>query len=108
MSCAIIVAMPDRLSPDSCVVASDRQLSTTLADEVIILGLDDSMYYGLSGAGTRIWELIQTPRTIAEIVDTIATEFDATRDRVTADLEVLLADLESRGLIAITRSPADR
>jgi len=100
--------MPDRLPPDSSVVASKRQLSTTLADEVIILGLDDSMYYGLSGAGARIWELLQAPRTIAGIVDTITAEFDAERDRVAADLEVLLVDLESRGLVAITRSQADR
>ena len=93
---------------DAVVVASDQQLSTTLAGEVIILGLDDSMYYGLSGAGTRIWELLQSPRTIGEIAQIITAEFDAERDRVAADLDALLADLESRGLIAITRSPVDR
>ena len=93
---------------DAVVVASDQQLSTTLAGEVIILGLDDSVYYGLSGAGARIWELLQSPRTIGEIVQIITAEFDAERDRVAADLDALLADLESRGLIAITRSPVDR
>lgn len=93
---------------DAVVVASDQQLSTTLAGEVIILGLDDSIYYGLSGAGARIWELLQSPRTIGEIVQIITAEFDAERDRVAADLDALLADLESRGLIAITRSPVDR
>lgn len=93
---------------DAVVVASDQQLSTTLAGEVIILGLDDSIYYGLSGAGARIWELLQSPRTIGEIVRIITAEFDAERDRVAADLDALLADLESRGLIAITRSPVDR
>ena len=100
--------MRDRLPPDTSVVASDRQLSTTLADEVIILGLDDSIYYGLSGAGTRIWDLLQTERTIAEIVDTITAEFEADRERVAADLDALLADLQSRGLIVTTRSQADR
>ena len=99
--------MPDRLPLDASVVASDRQLSTTLAEEVIILGLDDSMYYGLSGAGTRIWELLQTPRTIGEIAQVITAEFDAEHERVKADLDALLADLQSRGLIAITRSPVD-
>jgi hypothetical protein len=93
---------------DAVVVASDQQLSTTLAGEVIILGLDDSMYYGLSGAGARIWELLQSPRTVGEIVQIITAEFDAERDRVAADIDALLADLESRGLIAITRSPVDR
>jgi hypothetical protein len=96
------------LSPHTSVVASDRQLSTTLAGEVIILGLDDSMYYGLNGAGARIWELLQSPRTVADIVSTITAEFDADRERVAADLEALLADLLSKGLIAITPSPAAR
>lgn len=100
--------MRNRFPPDTWIVASDRQLSTTLADEVIILGLDDSLYYGLSGAGTRIWELVQTQRTFAEIVDTITAEFEADRSRVTADLDALFADLQARGLIVTTRSPADR
>ena len=100
--------MPGRVPLDASVVATDRQLSTTLADEVIILGLDDSMYYGLSGAGARIWELLQSPRTIEEIVTTITGEFEADRTRVEADVDALLADLESRGLIAITRTPVDR
>ncbi|HET7698276.1 MAG TPA: PqqD family protein [Vicinamibacterales bacterium] len=99
---------PERFPPDASVVASDRQLSTTLAGEVIILGLDDSMYYGLSGAGTRIWELLQSPRTIGDVIDAIAAEFDADRARIAADLDALLADLASRGLIAITRPPVDR
>ena len=100
--------MSGRVPLDATVVATDRQLSTTLADEVIILGLDDSMYYGLSGTGARIWELLQTPRTIDDLVTTIAGEFEVDRGRLEADLDVLLGDLESRGLIAITRTPVDR
>jgi hypothetical protein len=100
--------MPVPLPLDASVVASDRQLSTTLADEVIILGLNDSMYYGLSGAGARIWELLQTPRTIGEIAQTITAEFEADRARVEADLASLLADLQVRGLIVITRSAVNR
>lgn len=100
--------MPDPLPLDTPLVASDRQLSTTLAGEVIILGLADSVYYGLDGVGTRVWELLQTPRTVAEIVRTITAEFDVDRERAEADLLALLADLQSRGLIAIDRSTGDR
>ena len=100
--------MPGRVPLDASVVATERQLSTTLAEEVIILGLDDSMYYGLSGAGARIWEMLQAPREIEEIVTTIAAEFEVDRERAETDLDALLADLQSRGLIAITRTPIDR
>lgn len=100
--------MPDRVPLDASVVATPRQLSTTLGEEVIILGLDDSLYYGLTGTGARIWELVQTPRTIDDILATITAEFDVDRQRAQADLDALLADLQLRGLVAITRSAVDR
>lgn len=96
--------MPERVPLDASVVATERQLSTTLGDEVIILGLDDSMYYGLTATGARIWELVQTPRTIDDILSVITAEFDVDRERAEADLQPLLADLQARGLVAITRS----
>lgn len=61
------------------------------------------MYYGLSQSGVRIWELVQQPRTVAEILATLMAEFDVDRHRAEADLEALLTDLHSRGLIAITQ-----
>lgn len=100
--------MPDRVPHDASVVATERQLSTTLGDEVIILGLDDSQYYGLSGTGARIWELVQTPRTVSDLLTALTAEFEVDRERAETDLAALLADMQSRGLIAITRSPRDR
>lgn len=96
--------MPERVPLDASVVATERQLSTTLGDEVIILGLDASMYYGLTATGARIWELVQTPRTIDDILSVITAEFEVDRERAEADLQPLLADLQARGLVAITRS----
>lgn len=99
--------MPGRVPLDASVIATERQLSTTLAGEVIILGLDDSMYYGLSATGARIWELVQVRRTVGEILTTLTDEFDVDRQRAAADLDALLADLHVRGLVAITPSALD-
>lgn len=99
--------VPSRFPLDASVVATERQLSTTFGDEVIILGLDASIYYGLAATGVRIWELVQTPRTVREILAALVTEYEVDPPRVEADLEALLADLHSRGLIAITQPPLD-
>jgi hypothetical protein len=100
--------MPAPFRLDASVVAAPEQLSTTLGGEVVILGLRDTVYYGLSDAGTRIWQLLQTKGSIEQIVTSIVAEYDVTRDRALADVQALLADLEARGLVTIDDAPGSQ
>ena len=87
-------------------VATTDQLSTRLGEEVVILGLRDSVYYGLANVGARIWELLQTRRTLDDIVAVLVAEYEVSAEKAQADLVKLLTDLHARGLVAIT--PPDR
>ena len=49
------------------VIVSRAQISCKLAEESVILHLEEGMYYGLNSVGARIWELLQEPRTVREI-----------------------------------------
>jgi hypothetical protein len=89
-------------SRDASAVATTDQLSTELGDEVVILGLRDSVYYGLTNVGARVWQLVQTPRTLADIVDVLVSEYEVTPDQAEDDLQKLLEELHARGLVAIT------
>ena len=91
--------MPGPYSLDAVVVAAPEQLSTTLGDDVVILGLRDTVYYGLSGTGTRIWQLLQTTRRVNDIATSMVEEYDVTYEQALADLQALLTDLEARGLV---------
>lgn len=95
-------AVGEPLPPDAVAVVTDNQLSTRLADEIVILGLRDSVYYGLSDVGARIWDLIQTRRTLGEIVGVLLEEYDVSREEAAAGLDRLIRELETRGLVAIT------
>ena len=83
------------------VVASRNQLSTQLSGEAVILGLKDSVYYGLDGPGARIWELLQQPAALGDVARTISREFDVEGDVALRDLLGLADDLLSRGLIEV-------
>jgi hypothetical protein len=95
-------AVIDALPSNAAVVVTADQLSTRLGEEIVILGLRDSVYYGLSDVGARIWDLIQTPRTVEEILNTLAAEYEVTAAGAAAGVDRLLRDLEIRGLVAIT------
>ena len=87
--------------PDTRIVVSGDQVSTTLSGETIILQMRDGTYYGLDAVGTRIWALIKEPASLAEISATVEREYDVDGARAMADLITLAGELFERGLIEI-------
>jgi hypothetical protein len=94
------------LTPSTRVVAGRGQLSANLSGEAVILGLNDSVYYGLDGSGARIWELVQQPISLGSIVETLSAEFDVERDVAMRDLVNLAEMLRARGLIDLVPDAA--
>ena len=64
-----------RLSLDSTVLASLQQVSCNVADEAVLLSMQDGAYYGLNEVGASIWKLIQQPRTVLQIRDALLEEY---------------------------------
>ena len=93
--------MPGSLSIDSIVVAAPDQVWTPLADEVVILGMTDGIYYGLDPVGARIWRLVEQPIALRQVVESLVAEYDVEADRCAADVLVLAHNLASRGLLEV-------
>jgi hypothetical protein len=51
--------------------------------------------------GARIWNLIQTPRTVQEVQDTLLEEYEVEPQRCRDDLLALLQKMVAKGLITI-------
>ena len=93
--------MDHRIAPDVQVVAAGHQVSCDLAGEAVILQLQDGVYYGLNPLGTRIWNLIQEPKAVRDILGTLLEEYAVAQDRCEQDLLTLLQELASRQLIEV-------
>lgn len=95
------------LCSQTVVVASKDQISCDLGEEAAILGMKDSVYYGLNPVGAQIWRLLQSPRSIGEIRDVIVNEYDVTAQRFESDLIGLLQQMLQAGLVTTTKSGAE-
>lgn len=93
--------MNGEISASSTVVTAKEQLWCDLAGEAAILNLQNGVYYGLDPVGARIWNLIQTPRTVDEIREVLLGEYDVDSDRCERDLLALLQALAAEGLIEV-------
>ncbi|MEO8132469.1 MAG: PqqD family protein [Betaproteobacteria bacterium] len=93
--------MKDKISKQSTVVATKGQVSCDLVDEAVILDLNSAIYYGLNPVGARVWSLIQEPKTVSAVLDTLLEEYDTVAERCESDLLALLEELNSRQLIVV-------
>ena len=59
------------------------------------------MYFELNEVGARIWYLVQEPRSIQSILETLMEEYDVSVEQCEADILSLADQLLSRGLIEV-------
>jgi hypothetical protein len=81
------------------VVAAKDQIGCNLGEEEVILDLASGIYYGLNSVGARIWELIQKPISVREIVDIFLNEFEVDRTDCVEHVCRFLAEMAEHGLL---------
>ena len=93
--------MKKELKLDSTVSVSSEVVSCDLVDEAAILNMKDGIYYGLNPVGACIWNLIQKPIKVSDILDVLIDEYDVERDVAQADLMELLEQLLEKELVKV-------
>lgn len=91
------------MDQDLTIVAASQVVATELDGEFVMLDPDSGTYYGLNEVGSEVWRLVATPRRFAELVAHVRARFDVTEDACEADLHALIADLEVRRLVKVSR-----
>ena len=89
------------LSKSSKIVVSKDVVSCNLGEETAMLDMKEGVYYGLNDMGTIIWDLIQKPITIEEIVEKILAEYDVDEETCYIDLKELFGEMLENGLVKI-------
>jgi hypothetical protein len=98
--------MDESLRTSSIVVVAKEQVSCPLGEEAAVLNLKNSVYYGLDSVGARVWTLLQQPRSVGELRDTLLSEYEVEARRCEQDLLALLESMRSEGLIEVRAIPA--
>ena len=65
-----------QITSESTVAPTRRLVSADLGEEVILLHLENGLYYGLENVGARIWKLLQKPEKVGDIESALLDEND--------------------------------
>lgn len=87
------------------VILSGDVLFRDLEGDAVLLDLASGRYFGLNPVGTRVWTLLASGATVDAAIAALAAEFDADAGQIARDVEALLTEMATRGLVTAVPAP---
>jgi hypothetical protein len=90
-----------KLSLNSQVLMAKDVVSCDLEGETAILNMKDGLYYRLEGVGSSVWNLIQEPTTLEQVLEGLLEIYEVEREECQRDLYELMKQLIEKELIEV-------
>lgn len=87
------------MNRESCPRRGEQVIAQKAANDLLLFNMNDGNYYSLNEIGSRIWELCDGSRSVAQLVEALAAEYDASSEVLENDIVELLESLQSGKLI---------
>ena len=89
------------ITETTTIVRAQKLLATDLDEETILMSIERGAYYGMEQTARRIWELVETPRTVTDLCQRLAEEYDVEPEVCRQDVLAFLEELRAEGLIVV-------
>ncbi len=74
-----------------------------LGGEVVMLDLASQYYFGLTGSGSEMWQLIAQHGSADSVIDCMLARYDVDPTRLRAEFDELVNQLAAKGMLRISR-----
>ena len=76
------------------------ELLENIDEDKVMMDLEKGQYFALNSVGSRIWEEIQSPVKISEVVNTLLSEYDVDRETCEKSVMEFIEGLDNAGLLS--------
>lgn len=89
------------ISLSDVIVQGKGNIVSDMGEEKVMLSVHNGKYYNLGEIGSKIWDLIDIPVTVEQLITTLMSEYDV--DRIECEQQVVsfLGHLSEEGLIQL-------
>lgn len=98
--------MPE-LTPDTVVARGTSHVETEVADQIMMMSIEQGKYYALEGTAKAIWQRLTEPTTIGDLVAGLVEDYDVDPAQCQADVTAFLQDMIENGLVEDHGTSAD-
>jgi len=91
---------------DEMLVRSQSVVARVIAGETLIVPVrakvgDLSSIYSFNGTGTLIWKLLESPKTVRQLADAIASEYEVVPEQAERDVAEFVGEMKGVGLVEV-------
>ena len=88
-------------------VRSQSVVSRLVAGETLIVPIrgrvgDLASIYSFNGTGSMIWQMLESPRTISDLIEAVAQQFDVERARAEQDVKRFVREMIAVCLVEVS------
>jgi hypothetical protein len=86
---------------NSVVTRNDDIVAGVVDTDLIMMSIESGKYYQLNISAGRIWDILEQPRTVAELCNMLSKDFKVTSEGCQKDVLLFLEDLASRKIVTV-------
>ena len=90
---------------DSRVSRNPDLVHTEVDGYTMMMSIEAGKYFSLNRMGSRIWELIEQPAVVSDLVAILEREFEVESARCQAETSAFLDGLVAKGLVVVAPRP---
>jgi hypothetical protein len=91
------------LTTDSILARADDVVVNEVDGEKVMMRIESGAYYGLDSIGGDIWDLLDEPRRVEELLDRLVETYEGDPDAIRRDTLEFLESLAKEGLVRLVR-----
>lgn len=89
------------IKPDAVFVRKSDVLDTEIDNDLVLLDIVNSKYYGMQEVGLRIWQLLEVPSSMDAICAALLEEYDVDEATCRQDVMDFMQKLSEAELITL-------
>jgi hypothetical protein len=89
------------IGPSTVVARNEEPVSVEVDDTVVMMSIEQGMYFGLEGVGPRIWALLEEPRSVSAVCEALTEEFDIDAASCLREVLAFLEELSDAQLVRV-------
>jgi DNA-directed RNA polymerase delta subunit len=94
----------DLLNLNSIIVRNDKNfMISPIGDELVMMNMENGSYIGINEVGTAIWEKLEQPRPVTELINYLLEMYDIEREECEKRTIKYLTDLIHQGMLIVIK-----